>query len=330
MSIVVTPIITATAAEWNATTSPIVTDRVVYETDTGNYKVGNGTSIYSALPYATNMSTFTNYIFMVPLDQLGDLFVSSSSSSSSSGSGSSGSGGSTTTGLTELWTPGAPDLSTWTNINGGVSALVQNGTKGSTITFNPQNTSGSNEVQWSGLMKAAPTAPYKVLIGLSSLTIGTTAYDGSSLDNFSGNPVGIGFSDGTNALWFLPGVWSWNNGTGPTLCWSTGNFNSGNVQTMQLTDEGLFGAPMNSFYILSDDGQGNITISETNDGVTEHVLFSYSMTSDTVPDTVFNNIALIGGANAWNGNENHVGGSITNVFQYDTGVGSRAPVGPGY
>jgi hypothetical protein len=86
MSIVVTPIITATRLEWMATTAIVVKDRVLYETDTGNYKVGDGTSTYAALPYATNISTFTNYVFMVPLDNIGEVFTTGGSGA---GSGSS-------------------------------------------------------------------------------------------------------------------------------------------------------------------------------------------------------------------------------------------------
>lgn len=115
MSIVVTPIITATHAEWMATTNPIVQDRVVYETDTGNYKVGDGQSLYSALAYDTNISTFTNYVFMVPLDGLKDIFT---------GTDTGGSGG----GIPTLWSPGVPAMSTAVGFNIAATAVNEGGT----------------------------------------------------------------------------------------------------------------------------------------------------------------------------------------------------------
>lgn len=73
MSIVVTPIISATRLEWEQFITPVMKDRVLYETDTGNYKVGDGISTYIELPYSTNISTYTNYVFMVPLSELTNL-----------------------------------------------------------------------------------------------------------------------------------------------------------------------------------------------------------------------------------------------------------------
>lgn len=49
-------IISATAAEWAATTVPILNGQLVYESDTNLYKIGNGTSLYSDLPYTVNSS----------------------------------------------------------------------------------------------------------------------------------------------------------------------------------------------------------------------------------------------------------------------------------
>lgn len=84
MSIVVTPIISATRDQWLETTAVIIQNRILYETDTGNYKVGDGTNVYSALPYTQNQATYTNYVFMVPLDDLKDIFDNTSSSSDGS------------------------------------------------------------------------------------------------------------------------------------------------------------------------------------------------------------------------------------------------------
>ena len=341
MSIVVTPIITATHAEWMATSTPIVQGRILYETDTGNYKVGDGTSVYSALAYDTNISTFTNYLFMVGLDQLADLFVGGGNGSGSGGSGSSGSS------VPSLWQPGAPDLTSWTplNVNAGIAGgnvnlvIQENGTQGCTVTCAPQHSNSSQGIQWGGFYKPAPAGPYKILFGFKSLITAYNEQNGSSTNIFIGNPMGVGWTDGsTSACWFTPGFFSPVNFFDGKFNHSTAlsnDFTSNELQSAyQLTDGCLnLYAPHEMMYILSRE-EDTITISETNDGLTEHVIYTTNI-SGLGGDAAFANILVTFGANttANNGGPDSyttVGGCVTNFFLYDEDVGSRSVLAPGY
>ncbi|MDE2320296.1 MAG: hypothetical protein KGK02_11500, partial [Rhodospirillales bacterium] len=315
MSIVLTPIITASEIEWNANTAPIVLDRVVYETDTGRYKIGDGVSTYAQLPYQTNLNP-TNYMFMIGLADLTAIF-------STSPSGSTGSS------LTELWSPGTLTLSDWTPANiGGIltTTVTQDGTKSLTLVSEKQSTAGGSvTTEWGAYYTPVPTAPYKVLIGYNSLITANSVLSGSSMTNFVGNPMGVGWSDGTSAFWFTPINGSWNYSSPAGLFSAISGFSSTNiVGTHQFTDDSFSqSSPSDCFIILSDDGT-NITISETNDGKTEHVLYTNAksaLTATGIPATVFNNLALIVGATKGAGNSSqYAGGSINNIFLYDPDV----------
>jgi hypothetical protein len=207
MSVVVTPIITATKAEWMATTAPIVKDRVVYETDTGNYKVGDGTSIYSSLPYAVNYATFTNYIFMVPLDEIGALFV----------------GGSSQTPF-ELWSPGVPAMSTVVGEN--VTVIGGNGTLSSSSTTGVWDISATENpgklLQFQFGLNANSGNPQGFGAVLFPIELDSNGNSNVLMNanlasqlfsqgnsNYAGNIIGFGFSDGTNTV--AVGHWFWEN-----------------------------------------------------------------------------------------------------------------------
>lgn len=85
MSIVVTPLIQATKADWEATNQPIVANRIVYEADTGLYKIGDGTSTYSQLPYVNNING-TEFLVVADLASLNVFAGTSSGTGSGSGS----------------------------------------------------------------------------------------------------------------------------------------------------------------------------------------------------------------------------------------------------
>ena len=161
MSIIVTPIITATHAEWMESTQPIALDRVLYETDTGNYKVGDGISLYNALAYSTNISTFKNYIFMVPLDQIGGVF-----------SGNDGSSG----------TPSSPS-SDLTIMSGMATAVEEYGSvyQSSTVVLTSDNaTNAYTAPNSSNVLNLVPNSMLTVsgvLQVIDSTTLDTAAWD---------------------------------------------------------------------------------------------------------------------------------------------------------
>lgn len=337
MSVVVTPIITATHAEWMATTKPVVSGRVLYETDTGNYKVGDGTSLYSALSVSTNFSTFTNYIFMVPLDEIGGVF---SGNDGSGGSGNSGSG------TTSLWAPGAPTLANWEKYNPDFTntavTVVQNGTNAVSITCDGQiPVEGTVNLQLGGFMLDVPTAPYKVLFGYNSLPTPVWGYDDANDVNtgysVSGMPMGIGWTNGTEFVFFNPGATTPNNYQTANINWYRNSSDHGSVNVyydQNLTSPSSPGlaSPGNLFYILSDDGAGNVTLSETNDGKTENVLFTLNKASNLYADAgAFSKFFLaVGFPPTSQSGIYSAGGSITNLFLYDPNVAGRVPVAPAY
>lgn len=323
MSIVLTPIITATEIEWNASTMPIILDRIVYETDTGRYKIGDGVSVYAQLPYQTNLNP-TNYMFMISLADLATLFVSGN------GSGA---------GLIELWNPGTLTLSGWTpaNIGGTVTtAVTQNGTKSLTLVSEHQSTSGGSiTTEWGAYYTAVPSTPYKILIGYNALITGNSVLSGSSMNTFTGEPMGVGWSDGTSAFWFSPSNNTWNYSSPAGLFSAISGFSSTNISgNYQFTDDSFSQiVSAGCFLILSDDGT-DITISETNDGKTEHVLYTTaksSLIATGIPATVFDNLALIVGTTKGTGTSSqYAGGSINNIFLYDPNAASRQVTAPGY
>jgi hypothetical protein len=221
MSVVVTPIITATKAEWMATTQPIVQNRVLYETDTGNYKIGDGSSIYSALSYATNISTFTNYVFMVPLDDLGSLFVEATSGSSSF----------------QLWAPGVPAMTSVVGAN-ITPQLAQNATTlptgstsglmtvtcaenpGKVLQFAVQG--GNLGGQQFGALQFPVTlnsnGEVDVLMNANLLI----QLMGEGNGQYGGSIIGVGFSDGTNAIALFHQVTPYSQGD--ALVWIQGGF----------------------------------------------------------------------------------------------------------
>jgi hypothetical protein len=333
MSVVVTPIITATRAEWMATTSPIVQDRVLYETDTGNYKVGDGTSQYSALPYSQNYATFTNYVFMVPLDDLGALFTSSSSSSSSGG-------------VVSLWQPGPPTIADWTPFNPAfTNAHIVTDQGANTVSITCPGQLGTDAFyqlndgtpQLGGFMIAPPTAPYKVLLGFKSISVPIvfTATDvDQNVDTVTTNglPMAVGWSDGTSYFCMTPPSNTYQMYAAPLQFYhgDFGSSTSDGANSISPTQASLQ-SPDLVFYILSDDGNGNVTFSETLDGKTENVLWTSAKSAvDGVPVSTFTNIFIAFGCPSAQNTNGPIGGSMTSFFLYDTNVAARTPRAPAY
>jgi len=63
----------STAAQWTAANPTLFAGEAGFETDTGKFKIGDGTSVWSALYYFTNANSST-------LDGLSDVTITSASS----------------------------------------------------------------------------------------------------------------------------------------------------------------------------------------------------------------------------------------------------------
>lgn len=241
-----------------------------------------------------------------------------------------------------LWAPGAPQIGTWTELNpaGDVPlSYAQNGTKGCTIICGEQSPASSIGMQWAGYCITAPTAPYKVVLGFKSIVSAYAKTVGSSVVDVSGNPIGIGWTDGsTAAFWYTQSAL--NGGSYDTLNYTTdltGFLSQSINSTYQFTDSHRnFISPVDSMYILSNDGT-NITISETIDGVTEHVIFTAPIATGfgTAGATMVGKILITFGANSYANNgdptgTDAIGGSMTNLYLYDPAGASRLVLAPGY
>lgn len=53
-----------TAANWTSTNPTLAAGEMGFETNTGKFKIGNGTSAWTALPYAGGSDTFDSFLLM--------------------------------------------------------------------------------------------------------------------------------------------------------------------------------------------------------------------------------------------------------------------------
>lgn len=218
-------------------------------------------------------------------------------------------------GSASLWAPGAPNLSNWTPVNIGSGAgqvnatVVQNGTNAVTVSY-PAGLS-----VFGGYEIAAPTPPYKIIIGISS--VGIDSADGS---NACTDWFGFGWTDGTKYLFSNNTEFCSTSG----LSYFSSGFSSSGVDfgSYPLTANSPTTAPYVEL-VLTNDGT-NVTFGVTEDGVTETVLYSSAISS--LPLANLNDIFFAIGNIT---NLPTLGGNIT-LFLYDTNGLSRLPQAPGY